>query len=251
MNELALIKKQLSTHEGIELSNSSDITVTDKKLFVYKDLHVLVYIRDQYVKKNSPFEYKFHICSCKTIEDMMKVKRFARYVVSTRNDGMFVVNSYDLETKEKIESERITKLNVCKNCLMELKYNGYSNHHKDKHIYNSFRIDEFFSQYAGEFNQKPRFNDKDAPPNEYSKNFEQVSYSVRAINGWQCSNCKINLQEDKDLLDAHHINGIRSDDVWDNLQCLCVCCHSQQPFHERLKNDERYLRFMTKYRKKK
>jgi len=251
MNELALIEKKLSTHEGIELSNRSEIRVTKNKLFVYKDFHVLVYIRDQYFNKtNKLFEYKFHICSCKTIEEMIKASRFPRYVVSTRNDGLFLINTYDMETDKRIGNAKIVKLGVCKNCLMELKYKGYHNHYKDRQIFQSFRIDEFFAKYASQFKKKPRYTDRDAPSNEYTQNFQQISYSFRDINDWQCSNCHINLRNDKDLLDTHHINGIKSDDSWDNLKSLCVRCHSEQPFHERLKEDERYARFNRKYGRK-
>lgn len=252
MSELALIEKRLSTHEGIELPNLSDIQVMYNKLFVYKGFHVLVYIRDQYFKGfNKLFEYKFHICSCKTIEEMMNANRFARYVVSTRNDGMFVINTYDIEGGNRIENAKVVRLNVCKNCLMELKYKGYCDHHKDRQIYKSFSIDEFFRKYASEFKKKPQYTDRDAPTNEYSKNFEQISYSFRDLNDWHCSNCQVNLRNDKNLLDTHHINGIKSDDSLDNLQCLCIRCHSEKPFHERLKNDERYVRFIKKYGQKK
>ena len=118
-------------------------------------------------------------------------------------------------------------------------------------IYESFRIYEFFRKYSSEFKKKPQYTDKDAPRNEYSKNFEQISYSFRDINDWKCSCCHVNLRKDKDLLDTHHINGIKSDDSWGNLQSLCIRCHSEQPFHERLKNDERFARFMMKYGQKK
>ena len=99
MNELTLIEKRLSSHGGIVLSNLSEIQVIHKKLFLYRDFHVLVYICDQYLKGfNKLFRYKFHICSCKTIEELMNANRFARYVVSTRNDGMFVINTYNIES---------------------------------------------------------------------------------------------------------------------------------------------------------
>lgn len=181
----------------------------------------------------------------------MKANRFARYVVSTRNDGMFVINTYDIETHDRIENGKIVRLNVCKNCLMELSYNGYRDHYKDRQVYEAFRIDEFFKKYASQFKEKPQYTDRDAPPNEYSENFEQISYSFRDINGWQCSNCLVVLRNDKDLLDTHHINGIKSDDSWENLQSLCIRCHSEKPYHERLKDDGRYARFINKYGQKK
>lgn len=251
MDELSLIEKKLSSSEGIELANFSEVQIVNKKLFVYKGIHVLVYIRDQYVKKRGRlFEYKYHICNCETIENMVKAKRFARYVVSTRTDGVFLVNIYDIDTDDKVGETKLEKLNVCKNCLLELNYNGYCNHRRDLKIYQSFSLDEFFKKYSTEFTQKPKYTDSTAPLNEYSKNFDFVSYNFRAINHWICEICEINLENDKELLDTHHINGIRGDDTLTNLRCLCVRCHAEQPYHERLKDTEKYERFNKKYRQK-
>jgi hypothetical protein len=251
MNELSLIEKQLSTPEGIELSNISEIQIVDNKLFVYNGIHVLVYIRDQFVKKQKRFiEYKFHICSCKTIEEMINAKRFNRYVVSTRTDGIFLINTYDIDTDRKVEVMKNEKLNVCKNCLMEIHYNGYNNHGRDLKIYQSFSIDEFFKKYSVGFKKKPEHTDANAPLNEYSKGFETISYSFRPVNHWICEKCNINLENDKELLDTHHKNGMKSDDSFNNLQCLCVRCHAEQPFHDRLKETERHKRFIAKYREK-
>jgi len=247
MSDLALVQKQLATPDGIEVARFDEITVASNDLFLYEGFHVLVYIRDQYTRPAAELGYKFHLCSCKTIEEMTRANRFARYVVSTRKDGKFVVNLYDGETRQKVEEGKIVQLNVCKNCLMRLKYDGYSDHRRDSKIYQSFNIEEFFERYQSRFRQTPKDTEKTAPPNEYSTNFEQISYSFRAMNGWQCASCGLFLSEDKDLLDTHHVNRIKSDDSLDNLKALCVRCHAEQPSHNNLKEDPRYRRFILKY----
>lgn len=247
MNELALVQKKLESLEGLVLASMTDVQIVDK-LFLYKGFHVLIYIRDQYVREHGKlFEYKYHVCDCKTIEEMNRSGRFKKYVLSTRRDGMFVVNKYDIKTDERIGETKVEKLNVCKNCLLELQYQGYLNHKKDKKIYKDFDLEAFFAHYSTKFKNKPPFTENNAPLNEYSRDFQVISYSFRAANQWFCEKCQINLEKDKEYLDTHHRNGIKWDDALDNLQCLCVACHAEQPYHDRIKETERYREFMRIY----
>ncbi len=157
---------RLNSHEGILLDNIDELTFCKDGTFEYKGQKVLVYIRDQkmYPNYNDQGEYKFHICSCSTIDTYIRNKRFDRYVVSTRTDGKFLVNVVNV-ANNNIEENVIKEMHVCKNCLLKMSYKGYSGFtgRKNDIIYQNFKLDEFFSLYNTRFIRTPVYNDQTAP----------------------------------------------------------------------------------------
>ena len=242
------LKKRLESYEGIEVG-LSEIEINTDGTFEYKGQKVLIYIRDQYFFPNDPTrEYKFHICNCETIDSYFRSQRIDRYVVSTRKTGEFLVNVNHRYTGELLEEKAIKKMNVCKNCLKAMRYNGYENHSKDTNIYNSFSLKEFFEKYNTNITTVPHYTEINAPPNTYSESFNDISEMVRTQSNWRCDNCGLEFKKNRKYLHTHHINGIKSDNNPNNLKSLCIKCHSDQPGHQHVKYGFDYYQFMEEYK---
>jgi hypothetical protein len=84
------------------------------------------------------------------------------------------------------------------NCLDHLSYKGCSrnNFPEKKRIRDNFSIDEYFSIYPRIlFSSKPKYTSADALPNQYPKNWNEISTEFRKKVGYKCQNgtCGINL----------------------------------------------------------
>ena len=140
---------------GITITPSNkDFHVNSIGELFYKNIKVLLYIRDQAIY-NLPNEmissykstYKFHIAWCSTLQGMFNSHKYDKYVVSTRQDETLLVRCIGSNNKVLYQGEQ--KLQVCKNCLKTLNYQGYkfANFRKQTEIFNNFQLkDIFFSQ---------------------------------------------------------------------------------------------------------
>ena len=211
---------------------------------------MLLYIRDieEYSREQKDLP-RFHVAHCRTLEQMIRDNRFERYVVATRVDGIF-----NLKRKKAWEN-RFTpiecELDVCQNCLGHLRWDGFSMQASQaarKTIVSRFSITSFFQRYgAPMFKETPKYSDQDAPANEYSADFAEVSTRVRAQRNWTCESCGVDLSGlgERQYLHAHHKNGVKSDNSPSNLLVLCIACHAQQPGHAQLRWSEAFDQFLA------
>jgi len=128
----------------------------------YKNSRVILYIREAHLQPEfmsfsggrlapeqippEPEEEKlprYHVALCSTLDKMRSLGRSYRYVVATREDGIFelVLQGRKLERR----------LRVCKNCLSVLNWNGYSGLvdpvAKERTV-REFSIREFYAKYG-------------------------------------------------------------------------------------------------------
>ena len=89
-----------------------------------------------------------------------------------------------------------------------------------------------------------------SPFNYQSKWWRDYSWLYRHVQDWQCEECTLPLDSDRQYLHTHHLNGTLYNDPKD-LKALCIACHSEQegPNHKKLTTTEDYHKFMEKYGK--
>lgn len=226
------ILKLLET-EGIEI-DLGDITFAKDHTILYKGRRVVLYIRDwnAYYGEEESSAPKFHIAECQALRAMYRHGCKERYVVATRDDGLFEVNYY--------KSSREMRLEVCKKCLEKLRWMNYhrslSDDDKDE-IKMRFTLENFFKAYPkGLLDSKGHYRADLAQDNRYPPNWNKISRKTREERGWKCEECQIYLKDYPAYLDVHHIDRFKPNTRSDNLKVLCIECHAKQPFHSHMKN---------------
>jgi hypothetical protein len=243
--------EQLQT-EGIEIP-IEEVRVLNDGTHVYKDRRVIVYIRDVAEYNNQYDLPRFHLAMCSTLARMMEEGLYKkRYVVATREDGKFNVH--------KIRDRNINKsdeqLNICKNCLEELHYKGYSYRmetQKRSTMVRDFSLKSFFEEFGRTCVWAiPKYDAKHAPINVYSPHFYRIARAIKEQRGYRCEkpSCGIDLSkpEDRRFLHAHHIDRDKSDNDPTNIRLLCIRCHADTFQHSHIRDNPDYAKFCAKFR---
>ncbi len=122
-------------------------------------------------------------------------------------------------------------LMVCKNCLKFLRYKGYTG--GSGPVWQGFSLIEFYDGYSTFF---PRMPTRWAgAPEGYAEDWVQVSRSYRESKSWKCEECGVSLDDEQQLLQVHHRNGVKNDNSESNLKAVCLLCHKREPDHGHMK----------------
>jgi hypothetical protein len=198
----------------------------------YKGKRVSVYIRDRHMYSEEYALPKFHLTSCRTLRKKISQGEFQKYVVGTRDDGLFLINLF-IGNKRQQEYK---KLEICKNCLSDLNWDNYRR--KDEEgknvVYAKFRVADFYIKYPKDILEAtPKYNSDNAPLNQYPSNWRDIRASLIRSRGAKCELCGLADRQGVSL-DVHHKNGLRYDNDRSNLQILCRICHTK--FHSHMRN---------------
>lgn len=237
------------TSIGIDV-DIDDVEFRSDGTLGYKGRRVLLYIRDWNNYGGRDSEPKFHISGCETLSYMKRVKRFQRYVVASKADGMFDVNVR--------KNGRITRgprrLDVCQTCLANLAFEGFRmDDLRSKRVafVKSFELNRFFDAYPVSLHaEEPNHFSDTAPEDDYAPDFSPRSQKLREAARWTCEECSTRLagQDERKYLHVHHIDGSKWNDSPTNLRVLCIACHARQPLHGHMKSLPDYVGFLRRPR---
>ena len=90
-----------------------------------------------------------------------------------------------------------------------------------------------------------RLNFRNVPPDLSGDNpyWRDLSRWIREEKRWTCEKCRINLEERRSDLHAHHVFG-RGFNSPQHLKVLCIACHAEEPYHEFMKAHPEYQAFL-------
>ena len=176
-----------------------------------------MYMKDYIV---SQYGYpRFHLVMCKIIKDFIDKNLFNQYYIWSNAETVDVI---DRHTKELYEN---CNLSLCKNCRDILI--NYSPSTKD--FYDSIK--------------KEIINDKREIQVDiygYTLDWRQVAKLYKEEKEYTCEHCGIKAKSKADyrFFHVHHKNGNKTNNSENNLECLCIRCHSKIDNHHLSKIDE-------------
>lgn len=186
------------------------------KVFLYKrKYHLELYGKPRY-----------HIRECKTIQEFMSSGTFRREYRMANTEEVKVINMDDHDVEINVSA-----LPLCKNCL-EMVQNEISHRQQpvDFNNYNGALSKADSSVYSellreGEDTQQEVWVDI----NGYTDDWPAVSFAYRQKHDFTCERCGVKMESvlDYRFMQTHHRNGVKTNNHENNLECLCIECHSQ------------------------
>jgi hypothetical protein len=203
-------------------------------------------------RKRTVQQARLHLAMCDTLNKMIEEGRYKkRYVVATRDDGKFSIQRIRGETYVKTDEP----LDVCQQCLDELKYRSFSlrmGRLQRQDAVRNFSLKGFFDEFGKSCVWAvPKFDSVHAPTNIYSPQFYRIAKSLKQRRGYRCeaTRCGIDLSGPKNqrFLHAHHIDADKSDNHSTNIKLLCIRCHALEFQHSHVRENPDYALFCAMF----
>lgn len=207
----------LTSGDGIDIA-IDQLTFLPDGTLGYKDRRIFLYIRD--VHSHGRFsDPRYHFANCDKLQEMASRGRFERrYVIAAEATGEFKINYI---SNGVIRPER-KRLSVCQYCLGKISFEGFDPQWprpKRHAVVSAFTPETFFALYPRTFHSAlPRYGSENAPIDDYSPDFAELSRSMRAAHSWRCQRCAHSFVSSRlqKYLEVHHINGDRRDNGTNN-----------------------------------
>ena len=195
-----------------DLNNGNLEITSDGIFFVTSDgtkYQGFMYKREYHLSKFG--KPRFHIYDCETIKKFQSSGNFYLYRWSN-SEIVSVIDMDDLYIEKQIEN--IPLCNNCRNILLQKQNQTYLNSH------------DFVKVLKNVVSSKETNIDIFG----YVRDWEDISRSYREKMNYTCERCGIHIESpffQHEYMHCHHKNGNKTDNRDENLECLCIDCHSK------------------------
>jgi len=193
-----------------------------------------MFIKEPWIDRYGSYP-KFHLTKCKVIQEFISAGKFKiRYEWSNSN-----VNDLIDKTTRKIYKNEV--LEYCNYCKKEL-FDGIEN------------TEDFFNSLDKSELEEDKI---EVDIFGYERDWQKISREYRKKQNYKCEHCSIQINNptDRRYLHTHHINGDKTNNRENNLECLCILCHSYKDIRHEDNFDKKRMHkelemFVSKYRDK-
>lgn len=224
----SVVPKVDSTGEAISIAielDQLDGRQNNGGLLSYQGSQVLVYIPDQGSKlhavlKNPSDGTKFHVSHCTTLDWMAEQNRNHRYVATNDTSGIFELKGGHYSKPQK------GRLNICKNCLKLLNYQGYSDQISNRNlIFDRFDLTQFFATFSSLF-RYPYARRYRAEAQSHSDQPYKATFREPVAINTNCSRCHVSLPGNMVVSDSPRESANRQTSI------LCRDCDRREHWRD-------------------
>lgn len=156
---------------------------------------------------------RYHICKCNVIESFMNSNGQIPEYRKSNSMPVMVIDRSDNNTEKEVND-----LPLCRYCAGML--GG---------VIHDMTSDDFV-----EILRKAHPQEKEQPKDlkidmfGYTEDWPMISHAYREKHHFTCEKCGVQVDPlESEYMHVHHISGDKTDNSEDNLQCLCIKCHSE------------------------
>lgn len=201
-----------------------------------------LYLQDYKLDEYGP--PKYHLCNCTTIRDFKLKGIFHNYRWANTED-VTVVNR---GTGEEVH---FNHLDLCKNCVSMIRKLAGNVHFQTSKEFVDFIKTKVYgnkvengddtgeSTIAQDIRKELGLVDMDLGAEYdifgYAHGWEQISKAYRERHNYTCERCGLQIDDplDRRFIHVHHKDGNKANNSPNNLECLCIDCHSNVDAHHK------------------